>query len=167
MSEAISLGTTRIRYEGLYDWKKLYNTIHDWFGERQYEAKHRKKPRPFGYQYEFEASGERDESNYVKFVIKIKLIAFHIEDVDVIVDGKKEKKNKTGMMTIDLEPIVELDYEKKWETSPAKKKAREFLHKYIMSAKVGDWKDKLHAEAYKLHTEIKKELNLESKYLAE
>lgn len=168
MAETIKGNTTRIRYDGVFDWNQLYSIITKWYHKGKYdyyEDKNVKKPGTYGYEREYEAHGEREESGYVRYDVEIKIHGNHMEDIEVIENGAKKNKNKTGMIVIDITPMVVLDWQGKWDKK-FKKKARDFIHKYIVSGYVYEQLDKIYYETYKLHTQIKEELNLESKYSA-
>jgi hypothetical protein len=169
MAEEISLGSTKIKYEGIFDWKELYSLIRNWFIERKYnyfEIKNAKKPTSFGFEFEFDAKGEREETNYVKHTVSINVHGYHMEDVELIVNGEKKNKNRTGMMIIEIKPTLTLDWDNKWETTTFKKHVKKFLHKHVMKKQIDQWKGKLYYESYKLHTQIKENLDMEGKYSA-
>ncbi len=158
----------KIRYEGIYDWNDLYAYINKWFREKKfdyYEVKNVKKPGTYGYEREYEAHAEREESGYVRHDIDIKMHMYHCEDVEVIVNGHKKQKNRAGLMMIEIMPSVTFDWQKKWEKG-FKKKARKFFHDYLVRGYAMEQLDKIYYEMYKLHTGIKEHLDLESKYSA-
>ncbi len=168
MSETIRLANPRIKYEGVFDWADIYATLYAWLKHRQYEffeVKNVKKPDGYGYKIEYIAKAERKESQYVRYVIDIEINARHMEDIEIIEQGEKKKKNKAFILMIDIMPTIELDWQEQWETK-FKKKARKFFHRYIMKSYIEKWKDKIYYEAYELHTKIKHMLDLESKYSA-
>ena len=168
MSEVIKGSSTRIKFEGVFDWNELYSMITGWVFSKKfdyYERNNVKKAGTYGYERELKAEIERDESGYVKHLLVIHIHAYHIEDIEVSENGHKKKKNRTGMMTIELSPSVELDWQSKWDKK-FKKKARDFMHKYIMQGYVQEQLDKIYYEMYKLQTKIKEELKMEAKYSA-
>lgn len=163
MSEKFEIEGSRIKFEGVFDWEGLYSAIVGWFFQKKfdyYEDRNVKKPGPYGYEKEFVCVGERDESGYVRHVIKVALHGYHMEDIEVAEKGGKKKMTRTGMMTIYISPMLELDWQHKWDKR-FKKKARTFLHKYMMRGFIDEQKEKLTHETYKLYEEIKKELKLE------
>ena len=168
MADVIKGNPSRIKFEGVYDWNELYSLITRWFSTKKfdyYENKNVKKPDTFGHEREFEAHAEREESGYIRHDIDIKIHGYDIEDIEVIVNGEKKHKNKTGMLVIEIFPSVVLDWQENWDKR-FKKKARAFFHKYIVQGYIYEQLEKVYFETYKLHTEIKKELDLENKYSA-
>ncbi len=157
------LQSSQIRYEGVFDWPQLYSAMHGWFSERRYdfhETKHVKKPGTYGHELEFEVKAEREETDYIRYIIEVSIKAYHVEDVEIITEGKKQQKTKTGMLIISLKPVLELDWNKRWNTK-FEKKAHEFFTKYIIKKQIEQWKENLQYETYKLQTKIKEELKLE------
>jgi hypothetical protein len=169
MSEPIKPGGSRIRYEGIFDWKELYAAVHEWCSERKfdfYERKHIRKPMTYGNEIEYEAEAERKETAYIKYTIKIYIHAYNVEDVELVIGGKKVQKNKAGMLIIDVTPTMELDYDDKWEKSSFLRKTRKFVHKYLIWRYIRQWRDKIYYEANDLYMQLKEMLDLESKYSA-
>lgn len=168
MSEIIKRDCGIIRYEGVLDWAELYSFIVGWFNSKKfdyYEKKNVKKPMDYGYEMEFEAHAEREESGYVRHDIDIKIRGYNIEDIEVIENGKKKKKIRAGMIVINILPSLNLDWQDTWDKK-FKKRARDFFHKYIIRGYVYEQVDKVYYEAYKLHTKIKEMLDVGSKYSA-
>ncbi|MEK6887117.1 MAG: hypothetical protein AABW88_04775 [Nanoarchaeota archaeon] len=168
MSEVIKGNSTRIKFEGVFDWDELYSTITGWVFSKKfdyYERNNVRKRETYGYKRELKAEIEREESGYVKHMLKIEIISYHMEDIEVVENGEKKKRTRTGMMTIEISPSIELDWQDKWNKK-FKKKARDFMHKYIMQGYVQEQLDKIYYEMYKLQTKIKEELKMEAKYSA-
>ena len=169
MVEEIKLDPSQIRFEGIFDWPALYSHMFTWLRGRKfdyYEKKHVvKKPGTFGYETEFIVQAEREESPYLRLDIKMEIKGFQTEDVEVIENGVKKQKTKVGMIYINLQPVLVLDWTKKWE-GKVEKKAHTFFTKYIIRKQIEEWKEQLHYETYKFQTMIKKELGLEHKYSA-
>lgn len=168
MADKIKRGTSRIRFEGVFDWKELYGTIVGWFFDKKYdyyEKTNAKKSGTYGYKFEFEAHAEREESGYVRHDIDIHIVGYHMEDIDVLENGEKKHKTKAGMFIIEITPTLVVDYQDAWDKN-VKKKMRDFFHKYIIKGYIYEQLDKVYYESYKLHTKIKEELGLETKYSA-
>ncbi|HME86828.1 MAG TPA: hypothetical protein VKE88_00235 [Candidatus Nanoarchaeia archaeon] len=169
MAEKHEPGSSQIRFEGVFDWKEFYHTMVGWFKSRGYEfweEKNVRKPGTFGYEIEYEAKAVREESHYVKYTIEIKMHGWHMEDVEVIENGEKKQKNKTGMLVIEVNPKVELDWKERFEESKFKKKLRTLFHKHIIRKTVEQWVDKLYYECYLFQTKLRESLNMENKYNA-
>ncbi len=175
MNDKRNLGVVRIKYEGIFDWERLYNTFLDFFREKKYdfyETKNVSKIGTYGYEMEYEALGEREETNYVRNAMEIKIKGNNVEDVEVIENGEKKKKKKASMIRIDLFPSIEMDWKKqekgngRWDQTPFRRKMRDFFHRYIIRRKIEQWEEKMYYEAYELQTKLKEVLDFESKSTA-
>lgn len=159
-----------LRYEGIVDLEAMFQMIHDWLTERHYkfhEKAHKKKPMERGFEHEVELYGERKETDYVKFYVYVYIHAFYAEDVEIIENGVKKKMQKVGTMIIQVYPGMVLDWQNRWESTPMKKKLRDFFHKYIIKTYINVlWLDRIYYISYKLHTKIKEFLDFQSKYNA-
>ncbi len=162
MADTIKKEKIRIRYEGIFDWEKLYSTISGWCKTKHfdyYEERNVKKPEAYGYEKEFRALAEREESGYVIHSIRISLHGHHMEDSESSDNGEKKIKTKTSMMTIDFEPFIELDWQHRWDKK-FKKKARDFFHKHMLKGFIEEQLDKITYEAYLLHEAVKDVLGM-------
>jgi hypothetical protein len=168
MPESFERGRTRIKYEGIFDWKEFYNTFIKYFFDKKfdfYEGKNVRKPGTYGYEIEYEAHAEREESGYVRHDIDVRIKGFHMEDIEVIENGKKVQRTKAGMIIVDLIPKLVLDWQNRWDKK-FKKSVRGFFHKYLLEGYINEQLDKLVYETYKLNTMLKEVMQLEGRYTA-
>lgn len=169
MAETIELDPSIIKFEGVFDWNATYHAIVSWFKSRRFdyfETKNVWKNATYGYELEYGCNGVREETDYVRYSIKLALHGYHMENIEVIEKGEKKQVVKTGYVEIKITPTADLDWTRKWEGSDFKKKARTFVHEHLIKRKVDEWKDKIYYEAYQLQTKIKEVMNLEHKYSA-
>jgi hypothetical protein len=156
-----------LRYKGLFDFDGLYNTMVQylkanryWFHE--YKYKH-KVPSPLGAEQEIFWKGEKKITEYIQYRI---LVAFHLWEVtEVEVVQKGVKKTLTNArMEIQLRGWMDIDYEKRYETSTFLQNLKDFYNKYIVRRELESiyW-DTLHYRCQKFLSVIKDYLDMQAK----
>lgn len=174
MSQDIDLKKTKyssqIRYEGVVDLEAMFQMIREWLDYRHFrvhESTHKRKPMSRGFEHEAKFEGSRKETDYVLYMVNVYVHAQFTEDIEIIENGVKKKVQKTGSMVIEIWPTMKLDWQNRWEGSKFKKGLRDFFNKYIIKTYIMVvWLDRLYYMTYKLHTKLKKFLNLQSQYNA-
>ena len=158
-----------IKYSGVFDYDSLYKGVYSWFKGRFYdvhETAYKHKATPKGPEVEISFKGERMQSEWIMYKVNVDFHIWDMADVEATNDGKKQKLNKARMtVVITMEAVF--DYEKRFEQKPFYIKLYNLLVDKILWMKLmlGPV-DTLYYEAYTLHTEIKKLLNMETAYSA-
>jgi hypothetical protein len=167
MSEPIQLGRIPIiRFQGIFDFDKLYKLMVKWFEDRNYifnEPVYKDKPMTLGREVEIEWKGEKKITSFYKENIEIAFHLWDMQPVEVIQEGEKKMLTKARMEVV-LKGYLEADYQNRWESSEWMKIMRSFYLKHVVSRSIGGlyW-DPLYYRVYALHTMIKNELNLDTK----
>ncbi len=156
-----------IRYSGLFDFEGLYNVMVNWLKSRGYwfhehTYKH-KVPSPYGAEQEIGWKGEKEVTDYYKFIITVSFHLWDMTEVDVEKEGEK-KKLTNARMEIILRCAVEIDYEKRFAKSPFWKFVSDWYHKYVMRRTIENvWVDTVYHRLYNLQNVIKEYLDMEAK----
>ncbi len=157
-----------IRYSGEFNYEKLYRGIYDWFKDKLYEVTetYKHKMTGSGAEVELAFKGEKKVSEFMKWNIECETKIWGLNDVEVVREGKKQKINK-GRLQITITFSVTLDYSAKFDKSELARRAFNFIRFTLLRKKIIIfWSGQLVEEAYKLHTEIKKILGMETAYSA-
>ncbi|MBD3361238.1 hypothetical protein GF358_00430 [Candidatus Woesearchaeota archaeon] len=161
MAPDVSFPVIYIKHKGNFDFNKLMKDIKSWYDENDYDF-HVPKHKHKSDEEEVKISGERKITGYIKFYINVEFRIFDFKTVEVIKDGEKIKTNY-GRIALEVIPGYDLDYEKRFGTTPVLKAIREFYHKYIIKRKLEDyWEDELFLQASGLIQTIKKSLEYEA-----
>ncbi len=146
-----------IKYNGVFDFEKIYNDLHDWFIANRYgfnEKEHTKKTKDLGSNLELKWSGDKKIDDYAMYTIDLHLL---IEEMN------KEGKLDSGKLTIEIIATVTLDYTNKWSTKPFSNLLHQIYTKYIIKDKInGHYIGGLYGEAVNLQDTAKALLNLYS-----
>ena len=153
----------KIYYAGVFDYNKLFRTIAAWYADMGYEFqedvyKH-KVPSPLGAEQEWKVAGWRKVNEYVQFWIYIRGYVWELKEIDVVIDGEKQKMCK-GKLQLQFYIDVWLDYNNKFK-GPMQEKLQAFLNNHVWRKQIeSGWEDEVYYRMYKLHLQIKKSLNM-------
>ena len=165
MTEADKIYETKLKHEGLFDFKELYRFFFEWFTSYDYivaEKKYEEKITPEGKDIEVEWECFRKISDYFRFKVKIIYRLIGLVSVEVQKGNIKVKTNK-AMVEIKATGFLEKDYENRWERNPVAKILRGVYDRYIIKSRIEQYEDKLATEVDEAIAQIKAFLALEAK----
>jgi len=149
MSEKDNLFKTKIKHNGLFDFKETYRILFEWLVDQGYDVNEK------GYkevvqpgnakELEIEWEATRKVSDYFRFMLKIKFHPMGMTSVEVDVDGVKQKMNK-GQFELEVSSILEKDYEERWTGRPIWKFLRTIYDKYLIKERTEQYEGKLIGE---------------------
>jgi hypothetical protein len=157
-----------IRYSGEFDYEELYQTIHNWYRTMQYEVveTYKHKMTGSGAEVELTFKGERKVTEFMKYHIETELKGWGMNEIEAVRNGKKQKLDK-GRILVTIKFTLELDYNSRFDRSEFTIRMFNMIRFTLLRKKVIIlWGGKLVAEAYNLHTAIKKSLKMETAYSA-
>ncbi len=157
-----------IRYSGEFDYEKVYLIIHNWFKKMQYEVveTYKHKMTGTGTEVELGIKANRKTSEFMRYDLEVELKTWNLVEVEAVIGGKKQKINK-GRLLITISFNVVLDYSSKFDKSEWNRRLFNLIRFTLWRKKIIIlWTGNLVAEAYGLHTQIKKALNMETAYSA-
>src|SRR3989338_6345479 len=159
------LPVSRIRYAGIVDFDGLYRMMHQWFLDRSYYLEEQswkyKIPTPLGKHMEIEWDAWKKVTEYALYRIHVYFYLMDVKEIEVVRDGKKEKRLKLKM-NLEISSHVEMEYQNR-VTTPLQKVLYDVLYKTLLRRDMDIfWTDHLWYIVFKLHTEIKKFLGMET-----
>ena len=166
MPEKDIIFKTKIKHKGVFNFSELYRILHDWLLDQNYDVNEK------AYKELIVAGGARDieveweatkkVSDYFKFEIKSKLRIFGMTNVEVEIDGEKQKMNK-GQLELDVACAIMKDYELTWEKRPSLKFLRGLYDKYLIKDRSIQFENKIIAEMDEFVAQAKSFLALTGK----
>ena len=166
MAEKDNLLKTKIKHKGIFDFKETYNLVYDWLVNEGYDINEKTYKENIGpggaKEIEIEWDCHRKISDYFKFLIKIEYHIIGMTDVEVEIDGKKEKMNK-GQFEFTIKGILVKDHESRWENSPFFKFLRTLYDRYLIPSRIENYEGKLIGEVDEVVAQVKAFLNLQGK----
>lgn len=152
--------TMFFKYRGTFDQKKLMQGIQQWFVDNGYKF-HAAKYKIKASEAEYEANGEREITEFVKYWISIHMWIRDLFDVEVIQDGEK-KKMQEGYIQLDISGKLEFDYTERFGGSKFTQWLYNFYHKYVIRQTIKDvWEDDIILKMQELESHIKDLIGVE------
>ncbi len=158
----IVVDTLQLSYDGLLNVNELYMLVDKFFRDHLYdkrEAQNMEKVEPKGKYIELELIPYRKMTDYVKFVIRIRIHMFNVTDVEIEKDGQKVKLQKAKINMV-FDGFLETDYEGRWEGKPEYVFLRTVFDKFVYKIYTEKFEKQLEEDVHNLHTQIKSFLNL-------
>lgn len=165
MTEYDMVYETKLKYNGLFDFKELYKFVHDWFSSYHYiviEKKYEEKITAEGKDLEIEWMCLRKISDYFRFQVDIRFRIIAMSSVEMQRGNIKIKMNKAAVEIV-VRGVLQKDYENRWERSPIAKFLRGVYDRYIIRSRIEDYEDKIALEVDESVAQMKAFLALEAK----
>ncbi|MBS3172369.1 hypothetical protein J4438_02205 [Candidatus Woesearchaeota archaeon] len=135
-----------LKYNGVFDFDRLYNKLKEWFSENDYvfqEEEFGEKGRPEGNEYKYVFSGERKVTEYYKFKVKL------------VVEMKKVNSLSKNLVNGEIRLIftgkMELDYRNKWQKNAILSFMFKVYNEYLIRDEIEGYKHELYEEVVELH----------------
>lgn len=158
MVEKSKIITEEVKYSGYGNFKDAYKYAYDWLKDNEgynvVEEKYTEKISGNAKEVEFKWKCDKKLNDYFKSAVTIDWKVLGMTDVEVEVDGRKEKMNKFAELKVKISGTLEKDYENKWEATPFYKFLREIYDKYVIPKRSDD----MSGAVEKLVREFKEEM---------
>ncbi|MCK5643745.1 MAG: hypothetical protein KAJ19_23290 [Gammaproteobacteria bacterium] len=156
------IDSATITYSGLFSMRELYKLINTWCHEHQYDThdiQNLEQIREDKRYLELVLLPYRKVSDYIKFDIKIKIVAADLIETVVEKNGMKTKLDK-GNVTIVFNAFYITDYENKWSEQAVHYFIRLAYNKFINKAHMDKYKGQLVDDVNNLRDNLKAYLNI-------
>ncbi len=167
MAEKETVFSSKTKYVGIFSFKDFYKFCYEWiteetrmdpFNEIKYEEKLKGDEKEITIEWE----GERELTDYFRFDMKIKFEIKALKTIEVVQNGKKIKTNE-GSVKITTKGILVRDYKGKFEISAFRKFLRSTYEKWIITARIDEYKGKIANDCDEFLSQAKAYLDLEGK----
>jgi len=155
----------KLKQEGHWNYKELYNFCFDWLKDNGYkisEKEYTEKIKPEGKEIIIEWESEKKVTDYYRNYIKMKWHILRMKDAEIERDGRKESTNK-GEVKIEFWVDLEKDYEHRWEDQPVWKFLRGTYEKYVIRTTTDEYEERLKEDAKEYIAQIKAFLQIEGR----
>ena len=152
----------RLTYEGLFSVKEVYKMMAEWLEEKGYdqkEVKNIESVTPDGKYIEIEIQPWKKFTDYIKSMIRVRMVFSEIKEVEVEKDGVKVKLNQ-GKAHFVIDGYLQTDYESRWEEKPMFILVRTLFDKYFYQPFMTGYRGHLKENVMDLHGRLKGFLNL-------
>ncbi|MEM3154781.1 MAG: hypothetical protein QW165_04445 [Candidatus Woesearchaeota archaeon] len=159
-----------IKHRGFFNYSDFLQAVRKWFVDEDFDVLDmpmykQKFPGPTGTEHEFKMRGEKKVTEYVKYKIDFFVRVYNMRDVEIIQDGKKLRV-QDGQVQIEITPVLELDWQKRFKGPPPWKDflnaLDKFYRNYIIKYTIVDyWEDNCLLKALQLCKIIRQVLGQE------
>lgn len=152
----------KITYEGLFSVSDLYRLIDEYFAKLGYdkvEVKNVEVVKPEGKFIEIRLDPYKTMTDYVRYVVSLKIICSEVKEVDVKRDGQSVRLN-SGKVQIVINGYLLTDWEGRWQDKPIYYILRALMNKYFLQPFTGKYKGEISQHCGQLVSNVKAFLNL-------
>ena len=166
MVEREKIFTTKLNYNGIFNFNDFYNFCYNWMKDETkldiIERKYSEKITGDTKKVVFEWEGTREVTDYFKLEVKFNFDVNGLGKVEINQDGHKIQTNKGGV-EIKMEGTLIKDYKGRFETNPMFKFMRGMYERFIIPARIEEMKERLQGEVDEILSQIKAWLDLEGR----
>lgn len=134
-------------------YKFLYQLITS-LGYAVGEDDYTQKDTPGGKEIEFHWTCAMEIDDYTKFSLWLECKVRRMEEVQVVREGIKEKKNK-GEVELTIKGTIITDYNNKWEKQPLLKFLKGFFDRYLYKPTFDEYFQRIWENVYLVANEVK------------
>ena len=166
MAEKDKIFSSKIKYNGIFDFAAFYKFCYDWLkeetglsiSENKYSEKLAGDSKSIGVDW----TGTREMSDYFKFEAKISFNVSGLTTVEITQDGKKIKTNK-GSIEIGINGTLIRDQKGKFEKTGFQKFLRGIYERMVIPERIEQMQGKIVADCDEFLSQAKAYLDLEGK----
>jgi hypothetical protein len=166
MAEKDKIFSSKIKYNGIFDFAAFYKFCYDWLKEETglsvSEGKYAEKLSGDSKSITVEWTGTREMSDYFKFEAKITFNVIGLTTVEITQDGKKIKTNK-GSVEIGINGTLVRDPKGKFEKTGFQKFLRGIYEKMVITERIEQMQGKVASDCDEFLSQAKAYLDLEGK----
>jgi hypothetical protein len=151
-----------INYEGLLDVQEFYRALEEWLKQQAYDKKEKITSESItkdGRHIELELEPWHGFTDYARSMMDIRLVFDGVKDVDVVIDGVKQRMQK-GRVLVMIDAFLETDYEGRWEEKPAMLVIRSIFDKFFLRSETNKHKQFIAEDVNRLGIFITTFLNM-------
>ncbi|MGY4884744.1 MAG: hypothetical protein ACP5NZ_04170 [Nanobdellota archaeon] len=167
MAEKEKIFSSKVKYEGILDFKEFYKFCYRWLTEETeldvIENKYGEKISGDAKGIKVEWEGTRKVTDYFKFQVVVKFEVLNLTNVEITQEGRKVKMNK-GIVEVSIKGSLIRDYEGKFEKTASQKFMRSIYEKWVIYSRIKEYEAKLVDDCNEFLSQAKAFLDLEGKY---
>lgn len=156
----------KIDYSGPFDGGDMFRMIDQFLMERGFDKKQDKdfeQNTERGKFIEWQISPWKKITEYIRYIIKIRVLGYDILKSDIIKNDKKTKVDN-GRLIVVIDGFVEYDYDSKWEDRPLLHFLRTIYDYFVFKAYTERFEQRLTHDIHHLIDQIEKFFNISRHY---
>lgn len=156
----------KIDYNGPHSTNELLKLIENFLWERGFDKRQDKdfeQNTPQGKFIEWQYSPWKKITDYVRYIVKVRVLGYNLVKADAMHNGKKAKVD-SGRIIIVIDGFVETDYDNYWDDKPILFFLRAIYDNFIFKSYTERFEQRLVHDINHLHDHIEKFFNLYRHY---
>ena len=156
----------KIDYSGPFDASDLFRMIENFVFERGFDKKQDKdfeQNTSNGKFIEWQISPWKKITDYIRYIIKIRMLGYDIVHTNAVVNGKKTKVD-SGRVIIVIDGFMEYDYDNYWDNKPILFFLRTIYDYFVFKAYTERFEQRLVHDINHLNHNIEKFFNVYAHY---
>jgi hypothetical protein len=166
MAEKEDIFSSKIKYDGLFDFKEFYRFCYQWITEEMQletvEDKYAEKISGDSKSIKIEWTGSRKVTDYFKYGVKVGFEILNLTSVEITQNGRKIKMNN-GSVELKVKGTLIRDYEGKFEKTSTQKFMRSIYERWVIPSRVEQFETKLVLDCNEFLAQAKAFLDLEGR----
>lgn len=129
----VAVDHQKLEYSGPFNATDLFRMIENFLFERGFDKRQEKdfeQNNPDGKFIEWQISPWKRVTDYVRYIIKVRVLCFELVKADAVIEKKKAKVDN-GRVIIVIDGFMELDNDNRWEGTPMLFFIREFFDFFV------------------------------------
>lgn len=165
MAEKDTVFSSKMKYDGIFNFKEFYQFCYDWLMEeigldKITESKYTEKITGNTKDITIEWNGRKEITDYFRFDIKVEFRILHLSKVELNQEGRKIKTNE-GSVQIKIKGELVRDYKGKFEINASKKFMRSIYEKWVIPSRIEEFEAKIAGDCDEFLSQAKAFLDLE------
>lgn len=156
----------KIDYSGPFNASELLHMIENFVFERGFDKRQDKdyeNNTERGKSIEWQISPWKKITDYVRYIIKVRVLGYDIVKTDVVSNGEKTKLDK-GRAIIVIDGFIEYDYDSYWDEKPFLHFLRTIYDYFVFKAYTERFEQVLVHDINSLYHQIEKFFNMSRHY---
>lgn len=156
----------KIEYSGPFPATELFRMIENFLFERGFDKRQDKDfehSTEKGKFIEWQISPWKKITDYIRYIIKIRILAYDLVKSEITIN-KKKSKIENGRIFIVIDGFIESDYDSYWDDKPILLFFRTLYDKFIFKTYTEKFEQTLVHDINTLHHQIEKFLNIYRHY---
>ena len=166
MAESDTIFSSKIKYNGIFNFGDFYNFCYAWLTEEIgliiMEKKYSEKLSGESKNLEIKWEGFKEMTDYFKMNVKVDFRIANLTKIEINQGGVKINTNK-GSIEMKITGMLTRDYKGKFETSAFKKFLRSTYEKWVIPSRIEEFQGKIAQECDEYLNQVKAYLDLEGK----
>lgn len=156
----------KLEYSGPFDANALLRNIENFIWEKGYDKKQEKdfeQNTERGKFIEWQYSPWKKITDYLQYIIKIRVLGYELLKADIVMHGKKTKV-ENGRVIIVIDGFMHYDYDSYWDDKPILHFLRTVYDYFVFKAYTENFEQRLVHDINHLHDHIEKFFNMYRHY---